>query len=275
MTIYLNSNATSLTNQRALNTVTGALNKSLQKLATGFKINSAGDGAGSLLASENLRSQIRGSDVAMGNVQQGLSMLQTADGAMQQIYEHLQSMRDITVAAKNAGVTSNQYAAYKADYDAHITAINNIATNSSYNGNNLIGDTPLAAGTIQAGANAADTIDVSGAFATNNASGLGIQTSTLGTAANASDLMADVDAALATLSNRMATLGGHESTLESQLNLLSIQKENYTSAEASIRNTDVAAETSKVTQLQIVQQAAAYALSQANQAPSIAMRLLQ
>ena len=275
MTIYLNSNSSSLANQRSLNTVTHNLNKSLERLASGFKINKASDGAGSLLASENLRSQIRGTDVAVSNVQQGLSMLQVADGAMQQVYEHLQAMRDITVAAKNSTTSTAQFAAYKADFDAHISAINNIASNTKYNTTNLVGATPATGITIQAGANASDTIDISSAFATNNASGLGIATSTLGTTGNASDLMTAVDAALGTLSNRMATLGGYESTMESQLNILSIARENYTSAEASIRNTDVAAETSRATQLQIVQQTAAYALSQANSAPNIALRLLQ
>lgn len=275
MTIYLNSNATSLANQHSLNSVTRSMNKSLEKLASGFKINKAGDGAGSLLASENLRSQIRGSDVAMTNVQHGLSMLQTADGGMQQIYEHLQGMRDITVAAANTGVTTAQYAAYKADFDAHITAINSIASNTTYGTTSLIGASPTTTGSIQAGANSTDTISIVAAFTTNTASGLGVATSTLATVANATSLMNDIDTAMGTLSNRLATVGGLESSMESQLNLLSVKKENYTAAEASLRNTDVAAETSKVTQLQIVQQAAAFALAQANQAPSIAMKLLQ
>ncbi len=275
MTIYLNSNSTSLANQRSLNSVTGALNKSLERLASGFKVNKAGDGAGSLLASENLRSLIRGSDAATANVQQGLSMLQVADGAMQQIFEHLQAMRDITVSAKNSTTSTAQFAAYQADFAAHATAIDNIASNTKYNTTSLIGGTPATGITIQAGANASDTIDISSAFATNTASGLGIASTTLASTGNASDLMTSVDTALGTLSNRMATLGGYESTMESQLNILSIARENYTSAEASIRNTDVAAETSRATQLQIIQQAAAYALSQANSAPNIALRLLQ
>jgi flagellin len=278
MTIYLNSNSTSLRNQHNLNTVTNSLNKSLEKLASGYKINRAGDGAGSLLASENFRSQIRGSDVAISNVQQGLSILQIADGSMQQIYEHLQSMRDIAVAARNDTTSTAQLAAYKADYSAHISAINDIASNTRFNSLNLIGSTPasgLANFYIQAGANSSDQIDIVAAFSTNNASGLDVATSTLAATTDASNLLSDVDAALATLSQRMATLGGYESTMESQLNILSIRKENYTSAEASIRNTDVAAETATVTQLQIIQQAAAYALAQANQAPSIALQLLQ
>ncbi|HEY9686162.1 MAG TPA: flagellin [Coleofasciculaceae cyanobacterium] len=278
MTIYLNSNTASLRSQNYLNTVTNSLNKSLERLSSGYKINRAGDGAGQLLASENYRSQIRGSDVAITNVQQGLSMLQVADGSMQQIYEHLQSMRDIAVAARNDTTSTAQLASYKADYSAHISSINDIASNTRFNSLNLIGSTPasgLASFNIQAGANAADQINIITAFSTNNASGLAVSTSTLTATTDASNLLSDVDAALATLSQRMATLGGYESTMESQLSILSIRKENYTAAEASIRNTDVAAETSRVTQLQIIQQAAAYALAQANQTPNIALQLLQ
>ncbi len=274
MSIYLNANISALNSVNNLNMATRKLNKSLERLSSGYKINRASDGPSSLLVSENLRSQIRGTDVAMSNVQQGLSMVQSADGAMQQITEHLQHMREIALAASNGTVTADQMAAYAADYAASRNTIDNIAANVKY-GTTALLDGSTGTINIQIGANSGDTFDVSGAFTTCTAAALGAATAALATAADAATLLGQVDAALAAVSTKLATVGTFENSLSDQLTYLGVAKENYTSAEANIRNTDVATETANVTRLQILQQAAAYSLSQANAMPSLALRLLQ
>lgn len=276
MPIYLASNLGSLSAQRNLNLSSSALNKSLERLSSGYKINRASDGAGSLLLSENLRSQIRGSDVAMSNVQQGLSMVQTADSSMQQIFNTLQSMREAAVAAANGTQTAAQYTAAQNTVQQMATSIDSIAGKTVYNGTQLLMGSPTVV--IQAGSdnNANSQLTISPAFAGNkDSTGLGVNGILISSQATAQAAITTIDTAIASLSNSLATVGGWENTLSAQLNTLSIVKENLTSAEANIRNTDVAAETANVTRLQILQQAGAYALAQANAMPSIALKLLQ
>lgn len=279
MPIYLHGDQSTISSLRYLSKNGGLLNKSLERLASGFKINRAADGAAGLLISENLRSQIRGFDMATNNSQQGLSMLQTADGALQQVNEHLQKIREIAVSAANGTTSTEQFAAYAADAAAEVAAINSIAANTKYGGHVLL-DGSLAGGTafnLQIGPNSGDTLDIKTAFGnvTVGATGIGALTTTLATTANATTLLGQVDTALGNLATKMATVGQFENTLDNQMNYLSIAKENTSAAESSIRNMDVAAETANTTRLQILQQAGAYALSTAASSASIAMRLLQ
>ncbi len=274
--ITLGGNSYSLSAQRHLNTVNRNLSLSLERLASGYKINRASDGPGALLVSENLRSQIRGFDVASSNVQQGLSMLQVADSALQQVVTHIQNIRDIAVAASNGTTTTDQFAAYEAQLTAELDAIDQIATGTKW-GNNVLLDGSLAAMTIQMGPNSGDTLAIQSAFSNNQSGGggLAITQTTLASTANAGTLLTQADAALATATANLATIGGFENQLSNQMDYLAIAKENFSAAEANIRNTDVAAETANVTRLQILQQAAAYSLAQANSFPSIALTLLQ
>lgn len=274
--ISLGGNTYSLISQRHLNTVNRQLSLSLERLATGYKINRASDGPGALLVSENLRSQIRGFDVASSNVQQGLSMLQVADSALQQIITHVQNIRDIAVAASNGTTTADQFAAYEDQLTAELAAINQIATGTEWGSNVLLNGT-MATLNIQLGPNSGDTLNIGSAFSNNQtaAGGLAITQTTLAAAADATTLLGQADAALATATGNLATIGGFESRMTNQLNYLSIAKENFSAAEANIRNTDIAAETANVTRLQILQQAAAYSLAQANAFPNIALALLR
>lgn len=264
---------------RHLGTSTSLLNKSLERLSSGYKINRAADGAAGLLISENLRSQIRGFDVATTNAQQGLSMLQTADGAVQQISEHLQKIREIAVAAGNATTSTAQFATYQADVVSEIAAITNITSATKYDSHVLL-DGSISGGAsfnLQIGANSGDTLDIKAAFAdfTVAAAGIGVISSTLASTANANTILGQVDTALGTLSSRLSTIGQFENSVMDQMNYLSIAKENTSAAESSIRNTDVASETSNVARLQILQQAGSFALSAANASNASLMRLLQ
>jgi flagellin len=279
MTLSLGSNNNALTITRYLNSVNKQLSKSLERLATGYKLNHASDGAAAMMLSANLTSQIRGYEVASSNSQQGLSMLETADSALQEINNHLQTIRDIAVAASNSTTTAAQFSAYQAELQAALASIDSISTNTKFGTNVLLNGSISggAAFNIQIGPNSGDTVDIKSAF-TNNASGaagLGITQNTLASTANAATLLGQVDTALATANSNLATIGAFENRLSDQMTYLANAQSNTEASLMSIRDTDMAAETARVTRLQILQQAAAYALAQANTLPQLALTLLQ
>jgi flagellin len=279
MTLSLGSNNNALTITRYLNSVNKQLSKSLERLATGYKLNHASDGAAAMMLSANLTSQIRGYEVASSNSQQGLSMLETADSALQEINNNLQTIRDIAVAASNSTTTAAQFSAYQAELQAALASIDSISTNTKFGTNVLLNGSISggAAFNIQIGPNSGDTVDIKSAF-TNNASGaagLGITQNTLASTANAATLLGQVDTALATANSNLATIGAFENRLSDQMTYLANAQSNTEASLMSIRDTDMAAETARVTRLQILQQAAAYALAQANTLPQLALTLLQ
>lgn len=278
MTITLKSNALELNISRYLNATNRQLNKSLERLASGSKLNRAADGAAQILVAENMVSQIRGYDAGTSNAQQGLSMLQTADSALQQINTHLQNIRDIAVQAANGTNSSAQYAAFEDSLTAELAAITSIASGTSFGDFTLL-DGSISGGSafnIQAGPNSGDAIDIKLAFTNNTtgASGLNITQTTLASAANATTLLGQVDSALGTLSGNLATIGGYENRMINRMDYMSIAKTNVTASLSSIRDTDVAYESANLARLQILQQTGAYAFAQANTFPSIALTLL-
>lgn len=278
MTITLNSNALELNIARYMNLTNNRLNKSLERLSSGYKLNRAADGAAQMMLAETMNTQIRGYDAATTNLQQGLSMVETADSALQQINEHLQNIREIAVAAANGTNSSAQYTAYQASLTAELAAINSIASGSTYGDFNLL-DGSISGGSafnIQAGPNTSDTIDIKTAFSNNTtaASGLNITQTTLATAANATTLLGQIDTAINTVTSNLATIGGFQNRLSDRMDYLSIAKTNVSASLSSIRDTDVAAESSNLARLQILQQAGAYALSRVNTFPNIALSLL-
>lgn len=279
MPISWGSNTQSLSIIRYMNSVNTQLNKSMERLASGYKLNHASDGPALLQISENLNSQIRGYDMATSNVQSGLSMLQTADESLQQITDTLQDIRDIAVAASNGTTSTAQFAAYQADLQAALGVIDTISSNTKY-GSNVLLNGSISGGsgfTLQIGPNSGDTMDIKAAF-TNNASGAGglaITQTTLSNTTHANTLLTQVDAAINTATTNLSTIGGYESRLTYHMDYLSVAKINTAASQASIRNADIAAETSNAARLQILQQAGAYALSKSNQFPGLLLQLIQ
>lgn len=278
MPITLNSNALTLNIGRYINATNSRLNKSLERLASGYKLNRAADGAAEMMIAETMKAQIRGYEAASSNAQQGLSMLQTADSSLQQINEHLQNIRDLAVTAANGTNNSAQYAAFEARLTAELSAINGIASGVKFGDFTLLNGS-IASGTsfnIQIGPNSADTVDIKTAFSNNTtgASGLNITQTTLASAANATTLLGQIDSAMGTVSSNLARMGGYQNRMTNQMDYLSIAKTNMTASLSSIRDTDVAFEVANLTRMQILQQAGAYALAQANTFPSLALTLL-
>lgn len=278
MTITLNSNALELNISRYLNVTNNRLSKSLERLATGSRLNRAADGAAQIMLAETMTSQIRGYDAGTSNAQQGLSMLQTADSALQQVNEHLQNIRELAVQAANGTNSSAQYAAFEDSLTAELAAITSITSGTSFGDFTLLDGSISGGGAfnIQAGPNTGDTIDIKAAFSNNTtgASGLNITQTTLASAANANTLLGQIDTALGTVAGNLASIGGYENRMINRMDFNSIATTNVSASLSSIRDTDVASESANLARLQILQQAGAYAFAQANTFPGIALTLL-
>jgi len=276
MTLSFSVSTTSLAIENLLTKTSSELRKSMERLASGYRVNSAADGAADLAISNTMEAQLHSYTAASGNVQQGLSILGIADGALQNIMSHLQNIREIAVGASNTSNSSADFTNYQTQLQAEIASITNIATSTKFGSNVLLNGTLSgAAFNIQVGPNSGDTLDIKAAFGDNQAnSGLSLTQNTIASVANAGTVLTQADAAIATLNANLATVGGLENRLTDQLSYLSTASTNVSAAQASIRNTDVAQETANLARLQILQQAGAYALAQANLSSQTALSLL-
>ncbi len=285
MPLIINTNVTSLNAQRHLGVNTNALSKTMEKLASGYRINRAGDDAAGLQLSENLRAQIRGQKKALDNAQDGLNVLNIADGALQTIEDNLQRIRELTVQGANDTYATAQRTAIQNEVVQLLADIDRIANSTSFNGVSLLSNAAPANFILQVGANnvvANDTIDIAAAMGDSRATTLGVASwngVTLTTALNSGNafrnFLTEVDAAMTAVNTKRGNLGAYVNRLEGTANNLMIGIENLSSSESRIRNVDVAAESANLVRNQILQQAANTVLAQANQSPSLALQLLQ
>lgn len=292
MPLIINTNVSSMNAQRYLGNNTTALQKTMEKLSSGYRINRAGDDAAGLQLSENLRSQIRGSQKALDNTQDGINVLNLADGAMQTMTDNLQRIRELTVQAGNDTYNDTQRSAIQGEITQLLSDVDRIAAVTQFNGVALFPTGAAAAFTLQVGANGTanvDTIDVGAALGNAQAQGLGVASwnsttgvlgvnmAVNGTAGGnvARAFLAEVDAALLSVNTKRGNLGAFVNRLEGAVNNLSISVENLSASESRIRNVDVAAESSNLTRNQILQQASSTILAQANQSPQLALQLLK
>jgi flagellin len=281
MPLLINSNAMSLNAQRYLSQNSNALSKSMEKLASGYRINRAGDDAAGLALSEKLRSQIRGSHKALDNIQDGINVLNIADGSMQSVTDYLQRMRELAVQAGNDTYNATQRTSMKTEIDQLSSGINNIATSTQFNGVFLLNaSAPATSMRLQIGANGTagtDTLDVGGqgVFNSVDTTTLAVNNIFVDTSTNALATITALDTAINTINTRRGNIGALTNRLETTTNNLSTILENTSASESRIRNVDVASESANLTRNQILQQAAAAMLSQANQAPQLALQLLK
>jgi flagellin len=270
MGLSVNTNIAAMNAYRNLSATNSAMGKSLEKLSSGLRINRAADDAAGLAISEGLRSQIGGLKVAVRNSQDGISVVQTAEGALNESHSILQRMRDLAVQAANDGALSD---ADKTKADKEFQALSSELTDISktkFNG------TPLLDGTytgknFQVGANSTDTLSVS--IADMSATGLGA-TGDITTAANATTAITAIDTAIGKVSTERAGLGANQNRLEHKINNLNVAVENLTSSESRIRDTDMAQEMTNFSRTQILSQAGTAMLAQANQSTQGILKLL-
>ena len=279
MALTINTNIASLNAQRNLGTSQADLNKSMQRLSSGLRINSAKDDAAGLAISDRMTSLIRGLNQAVRNANDGISLAQTAEGALQETTNILQRMRELAVQSANDTNTSSDRASLDAEFSQLVSEIDRIAETTSFNGKVLLnGDFSQAsnAAVFQVGANAGQTITVSitNALASQLGSTTVMSDAGVDTRANASTAIGNIDAAIAEVDTIRGDLGAVQNRFESTIANLSNVSENLSAARSRILDADIAQETSNMTKQNILQQAGVSILAQANQAPQLALSLL-
>lgn len=284
MAIIVNTNISSLVSQRNLTNATNSLNSALQRMSTGYKINSAKDDAAGLYIATNLDTQIRGSKVAQSNVETGNNLLTVAEGDLDVIKTNLQRIRDLAVQASNGVYSDESMQAMEDEVTARAAEITRVATASKFNGLELLsgsdlGETGLR---LQVGANAeadqnALMIDKS-VFAASDADTLGLETSAIeeafASATAAAAFIETLDTALQGINTRKSQIGAYQNRLDSAATSLVTNIENSSAAKSTIMDADIAEESSNYTKSSILQQTSAALLTQANQLPALALQLI-
>ncbi|MEG0860217.1 MAG: flagellin domain-containing protein [Pseudomonas sp.] len=285
MALTVNTNTTSLGVQRNLNRASDALSTSMSRLSSGLKINSAKDDAAGLQIATRMTSQIRGQTMAIKNANDGISIAQTAEGAMQEQTNILQRMRELALQSRSDNNSSLDRDALDKEFQSMLKEIDRIGSSTQLNGKNLM-DGTAGVMTFQVGSNTGSdnqiAISLSGAMKTTGANATltalanksitGANTSAAEATFTAA--MSAIDAALDAINSTRADLGASQNRLTSTINNLQNINENAEAARGRVQDTDFAAETAQMTKQQTLQQASTSVLAQANQLPSAVLKLL-
>ena len=282
----INQNISAMNTYSRLTAANASKSNSLAKLSSGLRINKAGDDAAGLAISEKMRGQIGGLNQAVRNAQDGISLIQTAEGALTETHSMLQRMRELTVQALNQTNTSADVGQIQKEMDQLAEEITRIANNTEFNTKKLLDGSLSGTGvTFQIGANDGQTMTVN--IKTMTASGLSIGKGEVGSVTNSiisgtgtdikvsSGALKTIDTAIETVSEQRASLGAAQNRLEHTINNLTATSENLSAAEARIRDVDMAEEMMEFTRTNILSQASTAMLAQANQMPNSVLQLLQ
>lgn len=279
MALTVNTNTTSLGVQKNLNRATDALSTSMTRLSSGLKINSAKDDAAGLQIATRMTSQIRGQTMAIKNANDGISIAQTAEGAMQEQTNILQRMRELAIQANNASNSDKDRDALNTEFASMSDELTRIANSTQLNGKNLLNTTATLS--FQVGSNTGTENQISIKLANLTASALGVNSGAIvisgadsTISANFSAAVNAIDSALQTINSTRADLGAAQNRLTSTINNLQNINENAEAARGRVQDTDFAAETAQLTKQQTLQQASTSVLAQANQLPSAVLKLL-
>ena len=298
MALTINTNISSLVAQNNLAKATTSLNRAIERMTTGYKINHAGDNAAGYSIARNWETQLGSLDVAADNAAMGSDMMSTLEDHYSLISTHLQRVRDLTEQAANGTYGTDSLEAIKSEITARLDEVDRIASNCEYNGRKMMlgsgtgaitSDINLQVG-LYSGTDSQIKLESSlfksakiGDLFNHYSSGTGDDDATLDTkdevaeacvSANASSMLSKIDNVIKEISNRTTTLGAAQNRIDSAIESISVQSENITSSLSTLRDANIAEESSKYVQAQILQQAAATLLSTANQTPSIALNLL-
>lgn len=279
MGLKINTNIDALTSYRNLSTTEAKLSKSLTRLSSGLRINSAADDAAGLSIATNLGSQVSGFRVAMRNAQDGISLLQTADGALTETTNLLQRVRDLTVQAANVGANDqNARDAIGEEVRQALNEMDRIASATVYGSKTLLDGNSVTNGgfTFHVGYSGAtyNQLNLSISAMCVSALGLASITATI-TSTNAAAALASLDSALSRVTSVRSTIGAFQNRLQSTVANLGVASENLQSSQSRIQDTDMAEEMTNFSKLQILQQAGTAMLAQANQLPQGVLGLLR
>jgi flagellin len=275
MGLRIQNNVEAFNAHRNLTQVSTNAAKSMEKLSSGYRINRAADDAAGLAISEKMRSQIGGVSQAQRNAQDGVSLVQTGEGALNEVTSMLQRVRDLRVQFQNGTLSVDDRDAIVDEVGQLATEIKDIAAQTKFNGISLLDGTNV---TFQVGAATGETVATTG-FNLSGAAGAATVVALSAAAATSADLSAlsldNIDTAIKNVSTARAGFGAVQNRLEHRLNNLATYQENLVASESRIRDVDMAAEMVKFTKLQILQQAGTSMLAQANQAPQGVLSLLR
>src|SRR6478752_500177 len=284
MGLRIQNNIEAFNTHRQLTATSTAAGKAMEKLSSGYRINRAADDAAGLAISEKMRGQIGGLAQAQRNAQDGISLVQTAEGALNEVHSMLQRVRDLKVQFANGTLSSDDQDAIASEVFQIAKEVGSISTDTKFNGTAVFGSTGF---TFQVGANDGETIattaaDFSGSIGSAGTGGLSDLTGLSSAGAvktalstGALSLVSTIDSAIKNVSSARANYGAVQNRLEHRLNNLATYQENLTASESRIRDVDMAQEMTKFTKLNILQQAGTSMLAQANQAPQNVLSLLR
>ncbi|KPM63633.1 flagellin FliC [Pseudomonas monteilii] len=280
MALTVNTNTTSLGVQKNLNRASDALSTSMTRLSSGLKINSAKDDAAGLQIATRMTSQIRGQTMAIKNANDGISIAQTAEGAMQEQTNILQRMRELAVQANNSSNSDQDRIALNTEFASMSDELTRIANSTQLNGKNLLNSSVTMS--FQVGSNTGSENQITITLADLTATTLSVDKGSIAISGADSDIAANfsaavnaIDSALQTINSTRADLGAAQNRLTSTINNLQNINENAEAARGRVQDTDFAAETAQMTKQQTLQQASTAVLAQANQLPSAVLKLLQ
>jgi flagellin len=284
----INTNIASLNAQRNLNTSQSSLMTSMQRLSSGLRVNSAKDDAAGLAIAERMNAQVRGMNVAVRNANDGISLAQTAEGALGKVGDSLQRMRELALQANNATNSASDKESLDKEFGELAKEIQRVLGGTSFNGKKILG-ADAQTQTFQIGANttADDRISIVTADLTQvgsittlagSSDGTSIARASIGSAASSDQLnsvIGDIDIAIDLINSERATLGASQSRFEAVISNLQISAENQSAARSRIMDADFAAETANLSRAQILQQAGNAMVAQANQLPQQVLSLLR
>ena len=282
----VNTNVNASVAQNALVRNERSMNTAMERLSTGKRINSAEDDAAGLAISSRMTSQIRGLEAGVKNAGDAISMISVADGALVEVGNMLQRMRELAIQAGNGTITTADRSYLNSEYQNLVTEIERIADNTQWNGTNILNQASTASSTFkyQVGANGGQTVSVNfgavdqtsgSAFAVFGGSAASIAFTAVSAAPNASGVLTNIDAAITELNEQRATFGAAVNQLTYAIDNLSNVKVNSEAARSRIEDTDYAAETSELARAQIIHQAGVAMLAQANQVTATVLALLR
>lgn len=272
MGLRVNTNVASMNAQRNLFNASSNLGGNYSRLSSGLRIATAADDAAGLGISERMRSDIRSFTVASRNAQDGVSLVQTAEGALNEVSDVLGRMRELSMQSANGTLNANDRTTLDAEFQQLVEEVDRISATTQFNGVSLLDGTNTSI-SIQVGIDGGtnDVISVTGADATSTTLGVNGNISTSGAATT---MLSSIDTAIDRVNSSRGTLGAQQNRLDSTLRSLANVRENTSAAESRIRDVDVAMETADLTRNSILQQAATSVLAQANSQPQLALSLL-
>lgn len=270
MALVINTNTSALNAGRVLTRSTNSLNTSLKRLSSGLRINSAKDDAAGLAIAEGFNSVVRGSQVAQRNAQDGVSLVQTAEGSLSETTNILQRVRELAVQSANGTQSTDNRAALNAEVNQLLQQIDDIAFDTEFNGLRVLSSSQTI--TLQTGSRGGQTLEIATTGA--NTRDLRISAVTVSSMASAVAAISTIDSAIQNVNSMRSTFGAFQNRLDFTINTLAIQEENSAASESAIRDADIARETIAFTRNQILVSAGTSVLAQANLVPQTALTLL-